>query len=93
MNVLRKWGFNVAVLVIAMLAAIGGWEVYKGTTGKVQAESTTPGSLQVLRLQSQGGESAGQRENSFYQQSIWVGTIGNQEGKAALLAYRQEPVD
>ena len=41
MNALRVWGLKVGVLVVAMLATIGGWEVYKGTvklTGVAQAQ-------------------------------------------------------
>ena len=40
MNALRAWGVKVAVLVVAMLAAIGGWEVLKGITGQAQAQGT-----------------------------------------------------
>jgi hypothetical protein len=38
MNALRSWGLKVAVLLVAMLAAIGSWEIYKGTTKNVQAQ-------------------------------------------------------
>jgi len=31
MKILRGLAVKVAVLVVAMLAAIGGWEIYKGT--------------------------------------------------------------
>jgi len=31
MNGFRAWSLKAVVLVMAMLAAIGGWEIYKGT--------------------------------------------------------------
>jgi hypothetical protein len=37
MNQARAWSLRVAVLAVAMLAAIGGWETYRGTARGAQA--------------------------------------------------------
>ena len=38
MDTLKRLGLQLAVLVVAMLAAIGGWEVYRGTVGTANSQ-------------------------------------------------------
>ena len=45
MEVFRKGVLRVAVLMVAMLAAIGAWEIYKGTVLRAQSASHQPGMI------------------------------------------------
>ena len=45
MQSFKEKGLKVAVLVVAMLAAIGGWEVYRGTVLRGQAQTYFTGGL------------------------------------------------